>query len=692
MEKRYILAVVLMILVMFGWSYWFGQNLPKPNPPGPAERAAEQSKEASPSPSDGVTTASKHPAEMDEPIRPQPEFQQSKKVHVQTENYDITFVEEFAIAQRWVLKKYPNRSGVGEESINLIPEAAQNCLSVRLFDPQLEHEAMGAIWTADKTRLILTDRNPQDTLTFSTQIGADLKILKKFTFYQRSYYVDLELVFRNLSDQRVISLDTMSNNRNGYKLRWGPGISADLLPHELKSGKRERHNPKSEGAKAYTGLGKPVKEFDESQLTETIFWTGVNSKYFAVIMIPNPPLNAQYQREILSDNGETPSINITAPDEAVSLIIPGFSLDSHQSRTNRFRVYVGPKAANVLKKIRVPVLSSIDSKFQGDFDNNSISTDLRRTLKNEGLSLSPNATVLVEKEDSTWLITDSQQTYTVLKEKNRLSIYQVPSASRISPRLSKIIDFGFFWPIAWAMLWLLNGFHRIIGNYGVAIILLTLSTKLISYPLTRKSYKSMKEMQKLQPLLTELREQYRDDPQKLNKATMQLYKEHGVNPLGGCIPWLPQMPIFFALFSLLGSAVELRGAPFVLWIDDLAAPDVLFTLPFTIPFVGNAFRILPIVNGLTTWLQQRMTGGMTPATDNTQAKIMQFLPFLFVFLFYNWASGFVLYWLCNNAFTIGQQYLTTLKGSDETEPVKTLPAKGQSQPKKRNPSNVKRKK
>ena len=151
----------------------------------------------------------------------------------------------------------------------------------------------------------------------------------------------------------------------------------------------------------------------------------------------------------------------------------------------------------------------------------------------------------------------------------------------------------------------------------------------------------MKEMQKLQPQLVELKEKYRDDPQKLNRATMRLYKEHGVNPLGGCIPWLPQIPIFWALFALLGSAVELRGAPFLLWIDDLSAPDTLINLPFTIPLIVtqiDAVRLLPIINGLTTWLQQKFVGNMAPTTDNMQAKLMQFMPLIFIFIFYNWAS------------------------------------------------------
>jgi len=608
MDKRYILALILMALVMFSWSILFGNRLAKQRRPQTTEQPAGQPKQVPPSTSDGSTVDTNHPIE--EAVALSQQTQQRTKAHVQTDTYDITFEVEPAIAQRWVLRKYLNRSGVGESSINLIPETAQNCLSLQFFHPQLQLEAMRAVWQADKTEVILTDENPQDTLTFSTQIGENLKVSKTFTFYQGSYFVDVALTYQNLSEQPLTALETMNDNRNGYKLRWGPGINADVLPHERSKG---RQGVKNEGARAYTGFGKPVKDLGKSQLTDTVLWAGMHDKYFAALMIPEPALYAQYQRETLKDNGPNPTVDITAPTEAASLMLPGFALDTHQSRTDTIRVYVGPKDTAILSQIQAPVAA--------------------------GKPL----------------------------------------------RLTRIIDLGFFWPLAWGMLWLLNGLHRIIPNYGISIILLTLLTKLVSYPLTVKSYKSMKEMQKLQPLLTELREKYRDDPQKLNKATMRLYKEHGVNPLGGCIPWLPQIPIFWALFSILGSAVELRSAPFFLWINDLAAPDVLITLPTTLPVIGNAIRFLPIVNGVTTWWQQKMTSGMTPTTNNMQAKMMQFLPILFIFLFYNWASGFVLYWTCNNVFTIGQQYLTQFRGSNEPEPVKALPTKKQPQPKKRKP-------
>ena len=623
MEKRYVLALVLMVAVMFGWSWFYGRKLPKPTQP--TEQATEQSRDASPfSPDASSSDSSVQPAQIEAPLHPRQPVRESETVHVETGKYHIMFsVGRFAYVHKWILKEYPDRSGVGELLFNLIPETAQNCLSVHFLNQDLTDDAMDTFWNADKMELVLTDRNPQDTLTFSKQIGENLKVLKKFTFYHDSYYIDLELTFQNLSNQPLISLDTMSDNRNGYKLRWGPGMNADLLAHERKNGKRGRHNPKSEGARALSsGASKPVKKFDDSQSTDTVLWAGMNNKYFAALMIPDGLLNATYELETLSDNGTTPPAAITAPSEAASLIIPGFSLDSNNSRADQIRIYVGPKEYKVLKTI------------------------------------------------------------------------EPPGAQEEDLQLADIIDFGFFWYVAWVMLWLLNFFYNIINNYGVAIILLTLLVKVVSYPLTHKGHKSMQAMQKLQPLLTEIREKHRDDPQKLNKATMQLYKEHGVNPFGGCIPFIPQIPVFIALFALLGNAVELRGEPFCLWIDDLASPDVLFTLPFTIPFVGNAVRFLPIANVLITWLQQKTTGSMTPVTDKTQAKIMQFMPFLFVFFLYNFASGLALYWLCNNIFTIGQQYLPKLWQSDEAEettPVNVPSTKKQPQSKRRQPSNASRK-
>jgi YidC/Oxa1 family membrane protein insertase len=209
-------------------------------------------------------------------------------------------------------------------------------------------------------------------------------------------------------------------------------------------------------------------------------------------------------------------------------------------------------------------------------------------------------------------------------------------------------------------------FYNVIGNYGWAIILLTLITRIPFIPLINKSQKSMKKMQEIQPKMAELREKYKKDPQRLQKEMMELYKKHKVNPVGGCLPILLQIPVFFALYKILLIAIELRGAPFMLWIKDLSAPDTLFGhLPDSIPLIGGfAVGPLPLLMGATMVLQQKMT---PTSLDPTQNKIMMIMPVVFTFLFLNFASGLVLYWLMNNVFSIIQQFFTNKKLAREKE-------------------------
>ena len=215
--------------------------------------------------------------------------------------------------------------------------------------------------------------------------------------------------------------------------------------------------------------------------------------------------------------------------------------------------------------------------------------------------------------------------------------------------LEHIIDFGFFSIISRPLFWLLKKFYAVAGNYGWAIILLTIVTRIPFIPLINKSQQSMKKMQDIQPKMNELREKYKKDPQKMQKETMELYKKYKVNPLGGCLPMLLQIPVFFALYKILSIAIELRGAPFMLWVTDLSAKD--------------PYYVLPIVMGITMVIQQKMT----PSTaDPKQQKIMMFMPVIFTFMFLNFASGLVLYWLINNIFGIIQQLYVNRKIAKET--------------------------
>jgi YidC/Oxa1 family membrane protein insertase len=207
--------------------------------------------------------------------------------------------------------------------------------------------------------------------------------------------------------------------------------------------------------------------------------------------------------------------------------------------------------------------------------------------------------------------------------------------------LEKSIDLGWFGFIAKPLLVVLKFFYRYTHNYGIAIIILTVLIKILFYPLTRKQMESMGQMQKLQPKMKAIREKFKDDKERLNKEVMDLYRTHKINPLGGCWPMLLQIPVFFALYKALLNSIELRHAPFMFWIQDLSEKDPCY--------------ITPIIMGATMFLQQKMTPA---AGDPNQQKMMMFMPLIFTFMFLNFPSGLVLYWLVNNVLTIGQQFVS----------------------------------
>ncbi len=225
---------------------------------------------------------------------------------------------------------------------------------------------------------------------------------------------------------------------------------------------------------------------------------------------------------------------------------------------------------------------------------------------------------------------------------NSYSVYAGPkeydTLKKLNLALEHIIDFGFFSILARPLFWILKFFYKFVGNYGWSIVLLTIITRLPFIPIINKGQKAMKRLQEIQPRINELREKYKNDPQRLQKEMMEIYKKYKVNPMGGCLPILLQIPVFFALYKVLLIAIELRNAPFILWIQDLSSKD--------------PYYILPIIMGITMVIQQKMTPS---SLDPRQNKIMMFMPVIFTFLFLNFASGLVLYWLVNNILSIGQQ-------------------------------------
>jgi len=235
----------------------------------------------------------------------------------------------------------------------------------------------------------------------------------------------------------------------------------------------------------------------------------------------------------------------------------------------------------------------------------------------------------------------------------------------VDPVLEQAMDLGYNWirPLTELVVWSMAWMHQYIPNYGVIIILLSILQKLAFYPLSKKQTESMKRMQEIQPKLKAMQAKYKDDKEKLNQATMKLYKEEKVNPVSGCLPMLLQLPVFMALYQGFSHTVALRQQPFVLWIKDLAQPDALFQMPFELPMLGGDFNVLPILMSVAMYFQTKLTpsaGGGQMAAMNTM------MPLIMVFIFYNMPSGLVLYWLVNTIMQAWQSYRMKTKTATPT--------------------------
>lgn len=230
----------------------------------------------------------------------------------------------------------------------------------------------------------------------------------------------------------------------------------------------------------------------------------------------------------------------------------------------------------------------------------------------------------------------SAQLYVGPKDQYRLE--------EIAPGLELTVDYGILWWIAQPLFWLLTKIYSVLGNWGFAIIGVTVLVKAAFFTLNAKAYRSMANMRKVQPKLVALRERYADDKQKQSQEMMSLYKKEKINPLGGCLPILVQMPVFISLYWVLLESVELRHAPFMLWIHDLSVMD--------------PYYVLPLIMGASMFFQQKLN---PPPPDPMQAKIMQWMPVMFTFFFLFFPAGLVLYWVVNNVLSIAQQYVITKK-------------------------------
>jgi YidC/Oxa1 family membrane protein insertase len=240
---------------------------------------------------------------------------------------------------------------------------------------------------------------------------------------------------------------------------------------------------------------------------------------------------------------------------------------------------------------------------------------------------------------------------------------EIKELEKVEFGFTKVLNFGFLTSISLILLGVLQFFYSFLHNYGVSILLLTLCINLFLYPLTFKSLKSMQKLQELQPHMERIRQENKDNPTKLNKEIMELYKRYKVNPMGGCLPMLLQMPVFIALYNTLSRSVELKNAHF-LWIKDLSTPDAFFPLGFNVPFLGSAINLLPILMIGAMILQQKISQSTTSASQTEQQKLIaNIMPVMFGFIFYSLPSGLVLYWLTSTLVTSTMQFVMFKKAA-----------------------------
>ena len=522
MEKRVLIAIVLSIAVMYGYSMLF----PPAKPPVVEKSQTVVTKDAqtsSSSPTPAVATAVPAivPAQLNSAAR---------DVKVETDVFRAVFTTQGGALKEMILKKYLDKSGTDGKEIVLFKESRPEQFPI-ITETQAFPAAAATVFSVDKEQLLVSGSESQ-SLEF-TAISGGVALKKKYTFTSAGYVISLDTTLINTAaTAQEGTLQTVIRTAS-KKPADEPGRYEVFGPVTLSDA--------GVTFDALTDLAKGEKSYQKG-----VKWTGFGDKYFLkAVLVKNSTVGAVTLKDA---NGFC--------DQRI--FSEKYSLGQSQQTTFSSMLYLGPKDIDILKA-------------QGQ-------------------------------------------------------------------RLEEAIDLGWFSALAKPLLHTIKLFYKYLHNYGLAIILITVILKVLFFPLTHKSYKSMKEMQKLQPRMQELKETHKDDRDALNRSVMELYKTHKVNPLGGCLPMVVQIPVFFGLYKALMFSIELRHAPFYFWLHDLSAKD--------------PYYVTPIIMGATMFIQQKMT---PTNMDPIQAKMMLALPLVFTVMFLNFPSGLVLYWLVNNILTIAQQ-------------------------------------
>ncbi|MFH1690759.1 MAG: membrane protein insertase YidC [Candidatus Eisenbacteria bacterium] len=555
-ERRAIVAVVLIFVVLFGFNYW--QSTQR------KQVAAEQAGtgvagEVVESPTGGTIPAGDEGARGfttvdtdveeardrdDVTVAPDPVqgVVPERTITVDTPLWVATLSNRGGSITSWRLKEYRERLDPEDDAPELVSLVSDGSRALALSMDYGPTTLAIDDWTFESTsplRVDLTGGRESAVVRYSAVGPAGVAVTREYSFYADSYAFEARVEVSGLREP---------SGRRALWIGW-PG----LTPTEAKEdNKAPASVARIDGGITKDGLGR-FKEQEEYLRVGAIEWVTTQSRYFMAAVAPEG-----------FTCSETRAIGGTEPQNigfktAVSVEGQGTSVT--------FRVFAGPQDYELISAMGVGLERAIEM----------------------GWSFTRPLSVLLLK----------------------------------------------------ALVW----GHKYLPNYGIVIILISIVTKLLFYRLTHKSFTEMKRMQDVQPKLKALKDQLGDNKEAMAKAQMELYKKEGVNPLGSCLPMILQMPVFIALFQVLRTTIELRGAPFMLWMTDLSQPDTIAAI------AGFPIHVLPLLMGLGMLVQQKFT-----TSDPSQAAMTKMMPILFTVLFYNFAAGLVIYWLVNTILSIGQQY------------------------------------
>ncbi len=397
-------------------------------------------------------------------------------------------------------------------------------------------------------------------------------------------------------------------------------------------------------------MPKPLEvRFNDSELNKEAFTTAYSADVSTASVSADRPVQVTMTQKLSSvtltkkitfyADGHY-DVNIELSDEKRFFLAPGFrpAVDVDGFTIHGALVETSNDIVNILEDGEVSKLESYKGvRIASAFDR-YYATMFYAPKGNLSIVVSPS--------------TDGQENPILFVEGDKLMNFhgyigpkEYATLNAIQPFLTDALEYGFFTWISAPMFWLLQWLFNLVGNWGWAIVLVTIITRIVLYPLSYKGMVSMHKLKQIAPLMKDIQKKHKGDPQKLNAAMMALYKKHGANPLGGCLPLLLQIPIFFAIYRVLLNSIELQDAEWILWINDLSNMDPYF--------------ILPIIMGATMYYQQKITP--TNFTDPMQEKIFKFLPLIFTLFFFTFPAGLVLYWAVNNILTIIQQMIVNKK-------------------------------